>query len=119
MRQVSTWHRSYRMVNLKLRTEYIFRTAYGRISEIIDVVKGDAAAGIADIHSTWGHYDFHKMCKKESIKPILGVQLNVVRSLEHDKKQAAYRVTLLARNIKGLQEIYRINGNSYGQMYYL
>ena len=41
------------MLNIKLRTEYSFRTAYGPVKKVIDTAEGNAV-GICDT-GTWGH----------------------------------------------------------------
>jgi DNA polymerase III alpha subunit len=106
------------MINLKIKTEYTFRNRYGRIKDIIKHVGNVRALAITDEQSTWGHSEFVDSCRKAGIKPILGVCLNIVLSLESERKQDSWQVTLLARNLEGLKEIYRINSKSYDQLYY-
>lgn len=106
-------------INLKCRTEYSFKRCFGPIKEVIKAVGDAPAIGIADNNSTWGHVAFHKACKKAGKKAILGVQLNVVSSLDKERFQDSWTVTVLARNLVGLAEIYKINSRSYEQMYYV
>ena len=67
------------MLNIKCRTEYSFRTAYGSPDQVLEV----GGVGICDRHSTWGHVQFAKAAKKKGIKPVFGVELAVV---EHTKE---------------------------------
>ena len=106
-------------INLKVRTEYSFKRCFGKISDIIAAVGDAPAIGIADNNSTWGHTTFYKACKKIGKKPILGVQLTVVADLEKDRDQKRWNLTLLARNVSGLKEIYELNSRSFDQMYYI
>lgn len=48
--------------NIKVRTEYSFRIAYGFIEQVVKTIDGDAI-GICDRHGTWGHVQFAKYCK--------------------------------------------------------
>ena len=50
------------MLNIKLRTEYSFRTAYGPVKKVIDTAEGDAV-GICDT-GTWGHVAFQRACEE-------------------------------------------------------
>ena len=56
------------MLNLKLRTEYSFRNAYGPVEKVINATEGDSI-GICDA-GTWGHVAFRDACKKANKKPI-------------------------------------------------
>ena len=62
---------------LKIRTEYSFRTAYGPIEQVVDHLKrtGCVAAAMTDRSSTFGHIAWAKHCKVAGIKPIFGVEL--------------------------------------------
>ena len=48
------------MLNLRNRTEYCFRKAFGPLPAVIAACAGDAV-GIAD-SGTWGHVAFSKAC---------------------------------------------------------
>ena len=50
------------MINLRTRTEYSFRTAYGPIDKIISDCKQDSM-GICDM-GTWGHVAFDSALQK-------------------------------------------------------
>jgi DNA polymerase III alpha subunit len=107
------------MINLKVKTEYSFQKAFGPLQLLINRAKelGQEALAITDVHSSWGHVQFHKLCKKAGIKPIFGMQFNVVREL--DKSKSQWVMTALARNVEGLREIYRLNSLSTQQRYYV
>ena len=94
---------------LKVRTEYSFRTAYGPIEQVIDHLKrsGCWIAAITDRSSTFGHVNFAKLCKLHSIKPIFGVELAFTPDVNvRVKRQELYWLSLLARSDAGLREIY-------------
>ncbi len=95
------------MINLKVRTEYSFRYAFGKLQETIDQQQATSAS-ITDHGNTFGHRLFHERCKKAGKKPILGVELAFVEDCILKVKQNFTWVTLLARNQKGLQELYAL-----------
>lgn len=103
------------MINLKLRTEYNFRRALGSVKTVVNCCNG--AAGIAD-PATWGHVPFFKECKAQGIKPLLGLEVPVVKSLER-VKQEFNNMTLIAKNYNGLKKIYELVSLSTKQFYYI
>ena len=62
---------------LKIRTEYSFRNAYGPIELVCDRLQqtGCKVAAITDRNSTFGHIQWSKHCQAKGIKPIFGVEL--------------------------------------------
>lgn len=103
---------------LRLRTEYSFRKAFGPVDRCINAVQAPALA-ITD-SGCWGHVAWASACKKKGIKPIFGVELAVVNDASAREKGIDGRVTLLAQNAAGLGEIYKITSqaNSKEQFYY-
>ena len=84
------------MIQLRVRTEYSFRLAYGPIEKIVAQF-GMEALAITD-NGTWGHVPFVKTCEKYKVKPILGVELPVGGNM----------MGFLAKNNQGLSEIYKL-----------
>ena len=85
------------MINLKVRTEYSFRTAYGSVEKIIQNCEQESI-GITDFGGTWGHVPFNKHCSKAGKKPIFGVELAVVEDATERIKQATNLMTFLGRS---------------------
>ena len=96
----------FAMLNVKLRTEYSFRKAYGPIEKVIKKADGDAI-GIAD-SGTWGHVAFSKACKKAGKKPLFGVEISIVEDATDRSKQPPNEMTFIAKNNQGLEEIYQL-----------
>ena len=94
------------MINLRTRTEYSFRTAYGPIDKIISDCKQDSM-GICDM-GTWGHVAFDSACRKAEKKPIFGVELAVVEDATERSKQPINLMGFIAKNNQGLQELYQL-----------
>ena len=94
---------------LKVRTEYSFKFAYGPIELVCDRLQqtGCKTAAITDRNSTFGHISWAKHCKAKGIKPIFGVELGFTDDITSwERRQNLYYMTLLARNNAGLKEIY-------------
>ena len=99
------------MINLKVRTEYSFRKAFGSVKNIVENCQENSIA-ITDFGGTWGHVAFSQVCKKFGKKPIFGVELAVVEDATERTKQPTNLMTFLARNNDGLQEIYKLVSQS-------
>jgi DNA polymerase III alpha subunit len=105
------------MLNLKLRTEYSFRNAYGPIKKVIGATEGDAI-GICDA-GTWGHVAFRDACKGANKKPIYGVEIAFVDDARSREKQPHNFMSFLAKNNDGLREIYELVTRSTDNFYYI
>jgi DNA polymerase III alpha subunit len=108
------------MYYLNLRTEYSFRTAYGRLAKVLDLgtKDGQTHVGVADRSSTFGHIGLQKYCDKKGVSPIFGVELGVVGDLV-EKRPTPNWMTFLARNEKGLKEIYELVALATSQFAYI
>ena len=99
------------MIHLRLRTEYSFRDAFGRVPVVLERVKAigaGAAAAITDA-GTWGHVQFYKEALKAGVRPILGAEIAVVDDVrERAAKVRGSRWAFLARNEQGLKELYAL-----------
>jgi DNA polymerase III alpha subunit len=95
------------MIQLRLRTEFSFRKAFGRLDDVLAAVGPTPALAITD-NGTWGHVSFKKACVKAGIKPIFGVELSVVTDARLRERQPIASVILLARNDDGLRELYEL-----------
>ena len=98
------------MDQLRIRTEFSFKVAVGKLEKVIERVAktGATSCAITDRAGTWGHIPFQKLCKKKGIKPIFGVELAFVKDADLREKQKVSYVALVAMSNKGLREIYDI-----------
>lgn len=105
---------------LNIKTGYTFKQVYGHLDQIAEKCARYADfAGIADLGNTFAHIPWRKACKKAGIKPIYGVQLPVVDTLQRKVRRYPFNwMTLIAKDASGLQEIYRLVDLSFQQMYY-
>jgi DNA polymerase III alpha subunit len=77
---------------MRIRTGYSFRQAVGHIEEALDGIKrmGLPFAPITDRASTFGFVRWSKLCKKNDIKPVFGVELAVTDEPESKKPSFDY-----------------------------
>lgn len=95
------------MIQLKVRSEFTYREVYGPIEKLLACTSGPI--GLTDKFGTWGHVSFSKACKKADRKALLGVELAVVEDIRVKEKKAGYNLmSFLAKNRKGLQELYEL-----------
>lgn len=97
------------MIPLKLRTEYSFRHAYGKVEAYTALLqeRGATHAAITD-SGTWGHVAWGKACKAAGIKPIFGAEARIVAQPAERLKQPFGTAVLLAKNNSGLSELYHL-----------
>ena len=95
---------------LKIRTEYSYRTAFGRIHNIVEKLStmNVQSACICDRNSTFGHVVWEKECKKRNVKPLFGVELAVVDDARLREKQGINWMSFIAKNNEGLTKIYEL-----------
>jgi DNA polymerase III alpha subunit len=98
------------MIQLKIRTEYSFGQTFAPIGRIIEYLKAIkcTAAGIVD-NNTWGHVPWFKACKDADIQPLLGASCAICDD------DVPLRMWFLAKNKKGLIELYNLLSQSHHQ----
>jgi DNA polymerase III alpha subunit len=94
------------MIHLRVRTEFSFRAAFGPIDKILEVTEGPI--GICDRFGSWGHVAWDAKCKAAGRKPIFGVELAVCDDMKLRTKQGTNFMSFLAKNNKGLRELYEL-----------
>lgn len=112
------------MIHLALRTEYSFKQCFQHLRDLVKdaAERGETAIGVADVNNTFAHYKLQKYCDEFGIKPIFGVRLRVVKD-EHQYgekkvKDLGHEFIFIAKDDKGLSEIYQLVNNAYDQFYY-
>ncbi len=112
-------------VHLHLHTEYSLLDGAVRIS---DVMKKAAeyempAVAITDHGNLYGAIEFYQAASKAGIKPIIGCELYVAPGKRTDRKassgrDAAYHLTVLARNKKGYRNLVKLVTSAHLEGYY-
>lgn len=79
------------------------------------VQRGGKAACVTDNGSMSSAIQLYNACKKNSIKPIIGLEVNIVPDRKI-KSQLTHSLVLLARNLVGFYNLVKIN--TIGSMYF-
>lgn len=101
-------------VHLHLHSEYSLLDGVNRIKEIPKIVKklGMDAVALTDHGNMFGAVDFYKACKKEGVKPIIGVEIYMAKRRMQDKEpgidDTRYHLGLLAKNEVGYKNIIKL-----------
>jgi len=110
------------MVNLALKTGFSFKRCYMHIEHLVEHENDNKCVGIADDNGSFGFYFLEKLLKEHpDTKPIYGVRLNVVRDGTEKVKprgQFGPEYIFLAKNTKGIKEIYNLIKINFDNFYY-
>lgn len=96
------------IAQLHIMTSYSLLKSTIRIEEVVQKAKteGYSALAITDLNVMHGAIEFYESCKNAGIHPIIGLTLEYSGSQESTEK---YRVILLAKNIRGYQNLMEIS----------
>ncbi len=88
-----------------------------KINEMVTFAKNNnqSAIAITEHGTMFSYVDFYKACKKNNIKPIIGVEIYEVES---DTTEKRYHLILLAKNNIGVKNIMKIVTRSADNFYY-
>lgn len=95
------------MVHLYVRSQYSLLKGVMSLPTIIENAKqmGIDALCLSDFHSMYGAYNFYKLCKSNSIQPLIGLEVRVL--LENDE----IYVNCIAMNYEGYQDLLRLSSD--------
>lgn len=98
---------------LRVRTEYSFRTCYGPVSEVADRLEelGTKTAGMVDTRGTWGHVPWEKELAGRGIQPAFGTE--IIIPSEEGKKP---RCWALAEDLKAFYRFSSSNPQTPGDL---
>lgn len=99
------------MIHLHNYSTFSFLQAYGLPSQIIAAAKENeqTAIAITDRAGMSGLVPFYKEAKEAGIKPILGAEIFLVKSIKGDgKKEAKHNLVLLAKDEKGYSNLCKL-----------
>lgn len=103
-------------VNLHVHTKYSMLDGMGKINELVSRAKemGQNALAITDHGRCHGWIHFYKECKKQDIKPIIGVEVYVSpdRLLKTSDNREGYHLVLLAKDQEGYKNLLKIISDS-------
>ncbi len=100
-------------VHLHVHTHYSLLDGLTKIKELVKFAKeqGSPAVAITDHGTMYGVIEFYQACKKEGIKPIIGVELYMAPDL-HKKETVEDRsnrhILLIAKNNTGYKNLLKL-----------
>jgi len=115
---------SSKFVHLHTHSHYSLLDGLSKIPALVKRAKelGMTSLAITDHGNMYGAIEFYKTCKKEGIKPIIGVEAYMAERTLHDKEpnidNKRYHLTLLAKNYDGYRNLMRLVSASYLDGYY-
>lgn len=109
---VGDWPQAQAQLNMenelmRIRTGYSFRNAVGHLEPTIAKLKemGLDYAPITDTASTFGWVKWNKLCKKNGMKPIFGVELAVSPSIKETKPKSDHWTFLAIGSIEPINQL--------------
>ncbi|MEX0919369.1 MAG: DNA polymerase III subunit alpha [Parcubacteria group bacterium] len=110
--------------HLHTHSHYSLLEALPKVKELVARAKRHkmSALALTDLGNLYGAIEFYKECKKEEIKPIIGVEFYVALRTRHDKEHRLdnnrTRLVLLAENMAGYKNLLKLVTLSYTEGFY-
>jgi len=110
--------------HLHVHTHYSLLDGACKIPELVKRAKalGMDSLAITDHGCMFGVIEFFNECKKEGIKPILGMEAYMAPTSRFERKdvngEAAYHLLLLAKNIEGYKNLLKLSSTAYVDGFY-
>ena len=111
-------------VHLHVHTHYSLLDGACRVSDLVKRCKslGMESIAITDHGCMFGVIEFFNECKKEGIKPILGMEAYMAPGDRRDRSgtagEAAYHLLLLAENLEGYKNLLKLSSRAYREGFY-
>ena len=111
-------------VHLHVHSHFSMLDGMGKIPDLVAKAKSDGQTALAltDHGVMHGVIEFYEECKKQGIKPILGVEAYVAPRTMQDKQPridaSAYHLILLAKNNTGYQNLLKLVSVAQLEGYY-
>ena len=110
--------------HLHTHSHYSLLAALPKISDLVSAAKkcGMSSLALTDNGNLYGAIEFYKACKKENIKPIIGIDAYVALRKRHDKEAGVdnrrSRLVLLAQNETGYKNLIQLVTKSHLEGFY-
>lgn len=101
-------------VHLHVHSEYSMLDGLAKLGPLVAKAKelGQTAIALTDHGGMYGALHFYNQCRKQEIKPIVGVEAYIAKNSRLDKQSKLggdqAHVTLLAQNFAGYQNLMRL-----------
>jgi DNA polymerase III subunit alpha len=95
--------------HLHVHSQYSILDGAASLKSLISKAKADGmkALALTDHGDMYGIKEFHELCLKEGIKPLLGVETYIVDSRK-EKDRSNYHLILIAKNEKGYRNLLKM-----------
>ncbi|MEK7121423.1 MAG: DNA polymerase III subunit alpha, partial [Patescibacteria group bacterium] len=113
-----------RFTHLHTHSHYSLLDGMSKIDDMVKLAKehGMTAIGLTDHGAMYGAIDFYTACKKNGIKPIIGVEVYVANRTRFQKEShidnKRYHLTLLAKDNTGYQNLIKLTTAAHLEGYY-
>ena len=113
-----------KFVHLHAHSHYSLLQALPKIPDLIASAKKNEmpALALTDNGNLYGAIEFYKACRKENIKPIIGVDAYVAARARFDKQAGVdnrrARLVLLAKNLTGYKNLIKLVTYSHTEGFY-
>ena len=110
--------------HLHVHTHYSLLDGANKIPELVKQAKklGMDSLAITDHGCMFGVVEFFNECKKEGIKPILGMEAYMAPGDRRDRSgqpgETAYHLLLLAQNLEGYHNLLKLSSRAYREGFY-
>jgi len=100
--------KSSEFIHLKTHSHYSLLKALPQITDLVKKAKElkMPALALTDYNNMYGAIEFYNLCRKEEIKPILGVEFDIKEN-EHPKTRK-FKITLLVKDEIGYKILMRL-----------
>src|SRR3989344_6731789 len=111
-------------IHLHTHSHYSLLDGLSNINEMVELAKKYEmpALGLTDHGALYGAIQFYKKCKKEGIKPIIGMEAYIANGSRFDKQPGIdnkrYHLTLLAKNADGYKNLVKLTSLAHLEGYY-
>lgn len=113
-----------RFVHLHVHSHYSLLDGLGQIPALVKRAKelGMEALALTDHGNMYGAVEFYQCCKKEELKPIIGIEIYLAPHGMGDRRpridDRPTHLTLLARNLEGYKNLIKITTASHLDGFY-
>lgn len=111
-------------VHLHVHSEYSLLDGAARVKDLVAQAKeqGSAALAITDHGAMYGVVSFYKECKKQGVKPLIGMETYVAPRSMDDKQGKADKdyghLVLLAKNEVGYRNLVKLSSIAFTRGFY-
>ncbi len=115
---------SSKFIHLHTHSHFSLLNALPKIKDLVKAAKENQmpALALTDAGNLYGAIEFYKECKKQEIKPIIGVDFYVAARTRNDKQSGIdsrrFRLVLLAKNEVGYKNLIKLVTYSFFEGFY-